>query len=823
MKRLGSALILACLLLVPAHQAAAEWTADVVDTEWFPKRSVAVDKKAQSFFLLTRQSPVRVADFIPCATGQLLGDKNKEGDLKTPEGVYFITRRKTGGLNFELYGDLAFPLNFPNPADLVRRKTGHGIWIHGRGHAIIPNETQGCVALNTPDLHRLDSELALGTPVIIADELRLEGDAPRLKAEAREVVDATQAWAKAWQDRSDAFFALHDAEKFAISEGQSFAAFRSQKERLFKSLPWIQVTLSDVRALPGPDYWVTFFVQVYRSPTLISQGVKRLYWQRGPDGRFRIIGMEYDEMPVTLAEKGKAKPAALANEAETATARPDEPSEEETQTRQLVDAHQAAMEKVAQKAFHSLPLARQPTPEDQAILEVAQTGAAKPGVSPFATDAAPAAPAPPQLPAVPGPQVAAAPAVPAAAPTRAPAPAASVAAPLQVAALPTQPAASAVVPGQSAKAAQPPQMVTAAPQPVSAEHAGEIKAVVESWRTAWEHGQLDAYLAHYADEAVQGNLKGKDAIRRQKSGLWQNNAPGRVHMDVLAVAPDGDGYAAVCAMRYQGKGAKESDGFKTLHLVPAGGKLLIAKERWSKNRPELAPSSLAAAASATPAALPVSAASAGPAVSPAVATQSPAQMTQATPGATVAAASVPAPVQKAEASPVLPAAPAVAAPGTPAAVPAALPVPAAPPAVATQATPAPQPALAAPRLTAETARTAKADGSAAVAAMLEAWRTAWERGRPSEYAAFYADTAIQGDRRGREAIRSQKVALWKDKAPRRVAFSEVKIAPRRDGYVVTFVQDYESRDGLADKGKKTLSLAPSGNGYAIVEEKWSRQ
>ena len=107
--------------------------------------------------------------------------------------------------------------------------------------------------------------------------------------------------------------------------------------------------------------------------------------------------------------------------------------------------------------------------------------------------------------------------------------------------------------------------------------------------------------------------------------------------------------------------------------------------------------------------------------------------------------------------------------------------------------------------------------------MLEAWRTAWERGRPSEYAAFYANTAIQGDRRGREAIRSQKAALWKDKAPRRVAFSEVKIAPRRDGYVVTFVQDYESRDGLADKGKKTLSLAPSGNGYAIVEEKWSRQ
>jgi murein L,D-transpeptidase YafK len=753
MKRIGHALVLACLLLFPGRPAAGEWTADVVDTEWFPKRSVAVDKKAQSFFLLSRQSPVRVAEFLPCATGQLLGDKNKEGDLRTPEGVYFITRRKTGGLNYELYGDLAFPLNFPNPADVVRRKTGHGIWIHGRGHAIIPYETQGCVAVNTPDLHRLDNELTLGTPVIIADELRLEGDAARLKNEAREVVEATQGWAKAWQDRTDAFFGFHDAEKFAISEGQSFAAFRGQKERLFKSLPWIQVTLSDIRALPGPDYWVTYFVQVYRSPTLISQGIKRLYWQRGVDGRFRIIGMEYEEAPVTVAEKGKtAKTVALANEAETDTTRPDAPSEEEVQVRQLVDAHQAAMEKVAQKAFHALPLTRQPTPEDQAILEVAQTGPAKLGVSPFASDALKVAP---------------------------PAPAA----PVQVAQVGDK--APAVAP------AKVPEPAPAAVAPVPAERAGEIKAVVEAWRSAWERGRLDEYLAHYAEGAIQGNLKGKEAIRRQKSGLWQGREPGRVAMDVLAVAPDGDGYAVVCAMRYQGKGAgKDSTGFKTLALTPAGGKLLISKERWSKLRPEMAPASALAAAAAAPAAA------------------SPAQPA----AAVTAAVALPTPAQPAATAPAQPAAPAVA----PAS---AMPPPVAPAPV--QTAPA---VLAAPALRpAETAPARKADQSAAVAAMVEAWRAAWERGRVAEYASFYADTAIQGDRRGRESIRSQKVDLWKDKAPRKVTFSNVKITPRQGGYLVTFVQDYESRDGGTDRGKKTLSLAPAGTGFAIVEEKWSRR
>ena len=74
MKRLGPAVVLACLLLVPCRRAAAEWSADIVDMEWSPSRFVAVDKKAQSFSLLSRQSPLRVLSAIPCATGQELGD-----------------------------------------------------------------------------------------------------------------------------------------------------------------------------------------------------------------------------------------------------------------------------------------------------------------------------------------------------------------------------------------------------------------------------------------------------------------------------------------------------------------------------------------------------------------------------------------------------------------------------------------------------------------------------------------------------------------------------------------------------------------------------
>jgi ketosteroid isomerase-like protein len=68
------------------------------------------------------------------------------------------------------------------------------------------------------------------------------------------------------------------------------------------------VYVDHVGVLAGPDYWVTCFEQLYRSPALISSGRKRLYWQRDADGRWRIVGREFvpgrvDLLPAYLAAK----------------------------------------------------------------------------------------------------------------------------------------------------------------------------------------------------------------------------------------------------------------------------------------------------------------------------------------------------------------------------------------------------------------------------------------------------------------------------------------------------------------------------------------
>ena len=40
-----------------------------------------------------------------------------------------MERKLSKGLNYKLYGDLAFTLNYPNPIDRLKGKTGRGIWI----------------------------------------------------------------------------------------------------------------------------------------------------------------------------------------------------------------------------------------------------------------------------------------------------------------------------------------------------------------------------------------------------------------------------------------------------------------------------------------------------------------------------------------------------------------------------------------------------------------------------------------------------------------------------------------------------------------------
>ncbi len=285
------------LWLFPVVPLCAQgWDAAINGYSQLPENFVAVDKKLQTLFMFQRDVSRYDATSYTCTTGQERGDKQVEGDLRTPEGIYFVEKHINKGLDWDLYGGIAYTLNYPNPMDKLRRKTGFGIWIHGRGHEITPRETQGCIALDMPDITKLGPELTSGLPVMVARAISSPGSQDVAKEDiaiARLLVQRSEKWVSSWQARSNDFFSFYAPMSYTRSGSGEFEAFKAQKKRLFRTLPWIQSLAHDVRALKGPGYWVTWFKQYYRAPNLTTEGIRRLYWIQNPKGQWQIAGMEW--------------------------------------------------------------------------------------------------------------------------------------------------------------------------------------------------------------------------------------------------------------------------------------------------------------------------------------------------------------------------------------------------------------------------------------------------------------------------------------------------------------------------------------------------
>jgi hypothetical protein len=107
--------------------------------------------------------------------GRMGTEKRREGDKKTPLGVYRITAHLPDQRLTDFYGAGAFPLNYPNAWDRAQGRTGHGIWLHGvpsDTYSRAPNSSDGCLVVTNPDLVELRRFVQIGqTPVIIASQV----------------------------------------------------------------------------------------------------------------------------------------------------------------------------------------------------------------------------------------------------------------------------------------------------------------------------------------------------------------------------------------------------------------------------------------------------------------------------------------------------------------------------------------------------------------------------------------------------------------------------------------------------------------------------
>lgn len=256
--------------------------------------AVVVDTQKSRLYLYQNDGgrPKFVADYY-VTQGKLGADKVREGDKKTPIGVYHVTSSLPRRGLADLYGTGAYPLDYPNAWDKRQGRDGHGIWLHGTPsdtYSRPPKASDGCVVLSNEDLDSLAKTFQLGlTPVIISNSIEwLSQD--DWQAERDALLAVIESWRSAWESRDEAKYAENYAQQFS-ADGQDREAWLARKHSVNAAKNWIKVNVKNISMFRNPgveDYVVVTFDQDYRSSNLSGQMKKRQYWIK-ESGRWKIV------------------------------------------------------------------------------------------------------------------------------------------------------------------------------------------------------------------------------------------------------------------------------------------------------------------------------------------------------------------------------------------------------------------------------------------------------------------------------------------------------------------------------------------------------
>ncbi len=256
--------------------------------------ALLVDSRRSRLYVFENSGgrPLLVADYY-VSLGKRGVDKAREGDQKTPIGVYHITANLPRQKLTDFYGAGAFPINYPNAWDRQRGRNGYGIWVHGTPpdtYSRPPRASDGCIVLANPDLLSVGRFMQVGTtPVIIADEVEWS-DAAAMQAERADLSGALERWRADWESRDTERYLGHYAEDFRAGT-RDLRAWSAHKRQVNAAKAWIRVSLSQISMLRYPretDFVVVSFRQDYRSSNLSNTMRKLQYWKK-EDGRWRIL------------------------------------------------------------------------------------------------------------------------------------------------------------------------------------------------------------------------------------------------------------------------------------------------------------------------------------------------------------------------------------------------------------------------------------------------------------------------------------------------------------------------------------------------------
>ena len=241
----------------------------------------------------------KLEEMHPVTTGKNLGNKQVEGDGKTPEGIYYFTRFIPPEELSDIYGGLAAVLNYPNPYDKYLGKSGSGIWLHGsneQNRNYLPFSTRGCIVADNKALREYIfpkinlSNTLIGVFKVIPEELKTD-----------DVKNFILEWKTAWEEKDFnkyiSFYSKHFKWK-----GGGLKEWIDYKRRTVLGKKFIKVKISRLTIMAyreglskEPSYYVAEFFQEYNSDSYADKGVKRMYILK-ENGKLKILAEEFQEI-----------------------------------------------------------------------------------------------------------------------------------------------------------------------------------------------------------------------------------------------------------------------------------------------------------------------------------------------------------------------------------------------------------------------------------------------------------------------------------------------------------------------------------------------
>jgi murein L,D-transpeptidase YafK len=212
--------------------------------------------------------------------------KQYEGDKKTPVGVYFTGKKIRESLS-DFYGEVAYPLSYPNEIDRKNKRNGSGIWLHGTPKTTYnraPLASDGCIVLSNPDLIKLSSVLDNNRiPIIISfQSLKdLESSNKNLTEKKHSLVNAIERWREKWEDQDTESYLKFYSKNF-FSEKDDYESWTKKKRIIQTQKQKVFIELSEISFFDYPntenEMVLVDFIQDYKSPTINNKMNKRQYW-----------------------------------------------------------------------------------------------------------------------------------------------------------------------------------------------------------------------------------------------------------------------------------------------------------------------------------------------------------------------------------------------------------------------------------------------------------------------------------------------------------------------------------------------------------------